>query len=87
VGPEFETFLGPGMARAKSITFVLMFFRRYLPIDVLSFQRFLLFDVFYYSTFFPSTFCPVRRIVHRRIFPVGVFYFNILSVNGTREGV
>jgi hypothetical protein len=52
-------------------------FRRYLPSNVLSFRRFLLFDVFSVDLLSYSTFCLST------FFTVGVFYFNILSVNRT----
>ncbi len=53
-----------------------MSFRRYLPFDVLSFRRFfLLFDVFSVDLFFPLDVLSVD------IFTIGVFYFDVLSVN------
>ncbi len=70
------------MCHSAFITFVIFFFRHYLPINVLShsvlitfnllsFCHYLPFDIlsfwcFYYSTFFPSAFCPIRRFVRRR---------------------
>ncbi len=74
------------LSRWAFITLILLSFRRYWPFDVLSFRRFLLFDVFSvnllsHSTFGPSTFCPIRCLVRRHFFTVGVFYFDILSVN------
>ncbi len=66
------------LSRSAFITFVLMSFNNYLPLDILSFQRFFYYsdvfsvDLLSHSPFRPSTF-----------FTVGVFYFNILSVNLT----
>jgi hypothetical protein len=71
----------------------------FFPFDIFSSRRFLLFDLLSQSTFFPfdvlsssaffcSTFSPIRRFVFRhfvlRLFStVGVFYFDIFSVNRT----
>ncbi len=57
------------------ITFVLMSFRCYLPFDSLS--TFFTFRRFSHQPFVPVPFCPSR------LFTVGVFYFDILSVNRT----
>ncbi len=55
--------------------------RRFVLFDVLSYSTFCPFDVFYHSTYCHSTFCPIRHFVLRIFFTVGVFYFDILSVN------
>ncbi len=38
-------------------------------------------DIFYHSTFFLSTFCPIQRFVRWRFFYRRQFYFHLMSVN------
>jgi hypothetical protein len=61
------------------ITFVLMSFRHYLPFNILSFQRFWLFNVFSINLLSHLTFCLLT------FFTIGIFYFEILSVNQLRH--
>jgi hypothetical protein len=63
------------LSRSAFITFVLTAFRHHLPFDVLCFRRFLLFNIFSTDLLSHSMFCPLT------FFTVGVFYFDILSVN------
>ncbi len=59
----------------RFFTFVLMSFRRFVPFDILSFQRFLPFNILSVDILSNSMYCPST------FFIVGVFYFDILSVN------
>jgi hypothetical protein len=61
----------------RFFTFVLMSFRSFVPFDVLSFRRFLPFDILSINILSNSTFCLST------FFTVGVFYFDILSVNSS----
>ncbi len=63
------------LSRSAFVNFILMSFHHYLPFNVLYFRCFLLFDVLSVDLFSHSTFCPLT------FFVVGVFYFDILSVN------
>jgi hypothetical protein len=63
------------LSHSVFITFVLMSFWHYFPFDVVSFRHFLLFNVFTIDLLSHLTFCPPT------FFTVGVFYFDILSVN------
>ncbi len=51
-----------------------MYFRHYLPFNILTFWH------FHYSTFFLSTFCPISTFCPSPFFTVGIIYFDILSV-------
>ncbi len=57
------------LSHSAFITFVLMSFHYYLAIDFPPPP----FNVFYYSTFIPSAFCPIRHLVSRRFLPSAFF--------------
>ncbi len=64
------------LSHSAFITFDHLSFRHYLPIDVLSFQCF-----FTILHFFHGPFVPFDVLSVDVLFNVGVFYFDILSVN------
>ncbi len=63
------------MSHSAFFILILMSLHRFDPFDNLFFQCFLPFNVFSVNVLSHSTFCPST------FFTVGIFYFNILSVN------
>jgi hypothetical protein len=55
--------------------FVIMSHSAFITFDIISIQHFLPFDILSFGILSNSTFCPSA------FFTVGVFYFNILSLN------
>jgi hypothetical protein len=88
---SISVFLHPMFFQSTFFTF-----RRFVPVDIFLHSTFFPVNVFYSSTFCPSppllslTFCPSGRLFHltfcpSTFFTVGVFYFDVLSVNQFRS--
>ncbi len=56
-------------------------FRLDFPFDIMSSRRFVPFDVFSFDL------CPIRRFVRGHFFTVGIFYFDLLSVNHNKPSL